>query len=90
MSRENTIELLRGIVKYCEAHWMLEDLSDDEVAAEYEDLSRFDTDHMVAYGLIEWFEDIKDCVEDIRPSIDAALEILHAIHPNHKDYLEEA
>ena len=52
-------------------------------------MNRFDSDHKVAYGLIEWLEDERDCLEEIRWSIDLALDVLHMTHPNHKDYLDE-
>lgn len=89
MSRDDVIVLLRGIFKYCEEHWMFADLSDEEIRHNYEDLNRFDFDHWVAYGLIEWLEDVKDSLDEIRWSVDLALDVLHMTHPNHKDYLNE-
>lgn len=89
MTRDDTIVLLTGIMKYCENHWMFADLDEKEIADSYADLNRFDSDRKVAYGLIEWLEDEKDCLEEIRWSIDLALDVLRMTHPNHKDYLDE-
>ena len=89
MTRDDTIALLHDIMKYCEANWMFADLDEEEIEDSYKDLEKFDTDHRVAYDLIEWLEDWKDCLEEIRQSVDTALDALHAIHPNHKDYLDE-
>lgn len=89
MTRDDTIVLLNGIMKYCESHWMFADLGEKEIEDSYKDLERFDSDHKVAYGLIEWLEDNKNCLEEIKWSIDLVLDVLHMTHPNHKDYLKE-
>lgn len=89
MSRDDVIVLLRGIMKYCENHWMFADLDEKEIEDSYKDLERFDSDHRVAYGLIEWLEDEKDYLDEIKWSVDTVLSALHATHPNHRDYLDE-
>lgn len=89
MSQDDVIVLLRGIMKYCENHWMFADLDEKEIEDSYKDLERFGSDHRVAYGLIEWLEDEKDCLDEIKWSVDTVLSALHEAHPNHAAYLNE-
>lgn len=86
VTREDIVVLLHGIFKHIENCWGFVDLTEEELAAEYESLNRFDSDDDVRYGIIEFLKDAKDTYEDISWSIDMVLDYMLANIPNYEEW----
>lgn len=84
VNREDIKVLLFGILKYCEEHWMLADLDEDEIKAEYDSIDDFDSKE-TAEGFISYLSDNYDCLEEIKWSVDIALDYLRMCYPKLPD-----